>query len=274
MSAPLYETCPKCGYRRQAGDTSPADRCPRCGLYFEKWLKRRFHRPLTAVGPLRKRLRRGDTATRPSPMAHVAARLRPLLLPEVSSVNALALSLRAALWLVLLLWGLWFITTDHRVMSNGLPAINHSIMHLIDLVFHEAGHMIFRLLGDFMMVLGGSLMQLLVPGVATWALLCRHHDPFGAAVTLWWFSQSLMDLAPYIHDARVQNLQLLGGGTGRDRPGSHDWHNLLGRTGMLEYDHALAWLVDGLGVLLMLAALSWSGLLLQRQYRAWRQTHS
>ena len=264
MNSPMYQTCPKCGYHRRPDDTGPGDRCPGCGLYFDKWLKRRFHNPLKAV------IRRRHKP--PSPPNPLWLRWRPLLLPEVTTVNRLALLARAALWLVLLVWGGWFMLTDHRVMSQGLPAINHSIMHLIDLVFHEAGHVIFSLFGNFMGVLGGSLMQLLVPTVAAAALLLRHRDPFGASVALWWLGQSLMDLAPYIYDARVQNLQLLGGGTGRDRPGSHDWHNLLGRMGLLEADHALAWLVDATGVLLMLAALAWGGLLLRRQYAVWRAT--
>jgi len=95
-------------------------------------------------------------------------------------------------------------------------------------------------------------------------------DEIGASVVTWWFAQSLMDLAPYIYDAPTQALPLLGGGTGLDRPGAHDWHNLLGRTGMLDQAHALAWLVDSTGVVLMLGGLWWGALLLWRDYRFWR----
>jgi len=267
MNEPIYKTCPKCGYQRQAGDTGPINRCPHCGLYFDKWLKHQFRRQQQTEAHLDPGSRLDGQASR---WAQGWEEMQALMFPVTTKADPVALFARAALWVLLLVWGGWFIATDHRVMVGGLPEVNHSIMHSIDLVFHEAGHVIFRLLGDFMMVLGGSLMQLLIPGVAAWALLFRHHDPFGASVVTWWFAQSLMDLAPYIYDAPTQYLPLLGGGTGLDRPGAHDWHNLLGRTGMLDQAHALAWLVDATGVVLMLAALWWGGLLLLRQYRFWR----
>ena len=37
----------------------------------------------------------------------------------------------------------------------------------VDLVFHEAGHLIFGFFGEFIGVLGGSLMQVLIPAIVT-----------------------------------------------------------------------------------------------------------
>lgn len=269
----MYQTCPKCGHQRQANDPGPENRCPACGLYFDKWLKRRFGNPLR--GLKQRRQARGAAGQASSQQTGRLSRLRadlgPLLLPPVQRVNRFALFARAALWLVLVVWGGWFMLTDHRVLIDQLPPINYSIMHGIDLVFHEAGHVIFQLFGNFMAVLGGTLMQLLVPAVAMGSLLFRQRDPFGASVALWWLGQSTQDVAPYIYDARRQEMLLLGGGTGADRPGSHDWNNLLGRTGLLESDHSLAWLVNATGVLLMLAALLWGSLLLRRQWQQLRR---
>ena len=115
--------------------------------------------------------------------------------------------------------------------------------------------------------LGGSLMQVLMPMGVTFAFLWQNRDPFGASIGLWWTGVSLMDLAPYIGDARVMQLTLLGGGTGADRPGMHDWNSLLGQLGLLEYDRALAWLTDVCGELTVLAALAWGGSILWRQHR-------
>jgi len=265
-TSPMYKTCPKCGHQRGPNDPGPLTRCPACGLYFDKWLKRRFERHPRSRVDRDSRLHRSHTRS-------WLTALRPLLLPETTTVNGVALLVRAILWLVLLLWGATFIHADHRVLINGLPPINYSIMHSIDLVFHEAGHVIFRLLGNFMGVLGGSLMQILVPAVALYALLVRERDPFGASVALWWLAQSTLDLAPYIHDARRQAMLLLGGGTGADRPGAHDWNNLLGRMGLLDADHTLAWLVRSAGTLMMIAAIVWGGLILREQYRAWKGRH-
>ena len=82
---------------------------------------------------------------------------------------------------------------DHR---DG--EIAGSFIHSVNLVFHEAGHVLFRPFGDFMTVLGGSLLQLLVPLVVAAALLLKNRDPFGASIGVWWLGQSFKDLAPYI----------------------------------------------------------------------------
>ena len=140
-------------------------------------------------------------------------------------------------------------------------------MHRIDRVFHEAGHVLFSPLGDFMSVLGGSLGQLIMPAVVIGAFLLRYNNSFGASVGLWWLAQSLMDLAPYIGDARKGEMMLLGGITGMDAPGYHDWSNLLGRMGLMAKDTIYGARVDALGELLMWTAIMWGAVLLHRQYR-------
>jgi len=68
-----------------------------------------------------------------------------------------------------------------------------------------------------------------------------------------------MDNAPYINDARAGELILLGGVTGKEAPQYHDWTNILGRLGWLQYDHLLATISFTLGIVLMLLALAWGG---------------
>jgi hypothetical protein len=175
--------------------------------------------------------------------------------------DAVSFGGRAILYVLFVVWGCQFIAMD----IDGYE-IGSSFMHRVDLVFHEAGHVIFRAFGDFMMVLGGSLAQLLMPAIVLVALLFRNGDAFGASIALWWLAQSFMDLAPYINDARALELPLLGGGTGADRPGMHDWHNILSDLGWLEYDHSLARLADRTGVILMLLAFLWGAAVLIRYY--------
>ena len=91
-----------------------------------------------------------------------------------------------------------------------------------------------------MMFLGGSLFQVMLPFMLAGAFLIINKDGFAASVCLWWTGQSLMDLAPYIGDARALRLPLLGGGTGADVPGMHDWANILRRLGWLDYDQQIA----------------------------------
>ncbi len=146
-------------------------------------------------------------------------------------------------------------------------AVGQSFLHLIDLPFHEAGHIFFMPLGGFMMTLGGSLTQLLVPLGLTIVFLTRHRDPFGAVVTCWWMGENLLDLAPYINDARALQLVLLGGKTGAEVEG-HDWERILTTLGWMQYDHAIARLAQFGGRVIMLSACAWGAALVIRQWRA------
>jgi hypothetical protein len=118
-----------------------------------------------------------------------------------------------------------------------------------------------------MMTLGGTLGQLLMPIVAGCALAITNHDNFGASIGLWWLGQSFMDCAPYIADARALQLMLLGGGTGQDRPGMHDWENILLDLNLLHRDQTIAAAADAIGTVLMLTAFAWGAYVLWHQYR-------
>jgi hypothetical protein len=173
-----------------------------------------------------------------------------------------ALVARAILLLLLALWTLAF-------LRHGLdPAhLMGSFLHLVHLPFHEAGHVLMMPLGRFLMVLGGSLFQVLVPLVCGSVFLLKNRDPYAASVTAWWAGQSLMDLAPYVADARALSLPLLGGRTGAEVEG-HDWEYLLQTLGLLQHDVTLGRLSYAVGALLMLAAIAWGAAVLWRQRSA------
>lgn len=261
-------TCPKCGYVHP-----PAPECPRCGIVYAKWVERAAPDLVAVDVPPMDSAPRDWLASHREPAAADAAtdddsgsaatgRLLRHFLGVRDRVPVHHFWGHAAVWVVALLWGLWFVflpMTTNRIGS--------SFMHRVNLVFHEAGHILFMPFGDFMTVLGGSLMQLLIPGVVAAAFLVRNRDPFGASVGVWWLGQSAKDLAPYINDARRQGLPLLGGVTGRDVPGYHDWHNLLMRTGLLAWDGTIARVVDIFGTALLLFAIAWGGLVLWREWQ-------
>jgi hypothetical protein len=143
-----------------------------------------------------------------------------------------------------------------------------SFMHLLNLPFHEAGHILFRPPGQWMMSVGGTLGQLLMPLVCLAVLLLKARDAFGASVCLWWFGENFMDIAPYINDARALQLPLLGGNVGESSPyGFHDWEYILNEIGWLRYDHTLAQVADKTGALILLASLAWGGSVLLKQYK-------
>jgi hypothetical protein len=137
-------------------------------------------------------------------------------------------------------------------------------LHLPDLVFHEAGHVIFMPFGEFMTVLGGSLLQVLIPLICAGAFLWQEQNRFAAAVCLWWTGQNFVDLAPYISDARRLQLPLLGGLTGAEVEG-HDWEYLLTALGWMHLDITLGRAAKFAGVVVMIAALSWAAMLLMNR---------
>jgi hypothetical protein len=117
-----------------------------------------------------------------------------------------------------------------------------------------------------MTVLGGSLMQLLVPAVVVAAFLWKR-EAFGATVGVWWLGQSLVDLAPYIYDASRLVLPLLGGVTGADVPGYHDWNNILSRLDLLSSDWLIAKWAARIGAWLILLFMAWGAAVLAKEYR-------
>jgi hypothetical protein len=184
---------------------------------------------------------------------HGSAPLRPTLTP-------MRLWWRLLLWVVFALWGVVLIRLDHRTGE-----IFTSFLHRPLLIFHEAGHVLFIPLGDWMAVAGGSLMQLIVPAVLAGALLLKNHDRFGASIGVWFFGVSLLDLAPYIYDALVPQLTLLNGETGE--AGGHDWIFLLSSMGWLAKAHFLGGLTHKLGALVVLGASAWGALVLWQHWR-------
>ncbi|MGZ8244938.1 MAG: zinc ribbon domain-containing protein [Methylomagnum sp.] len=256
-----YTTCPKCHHIRQPTDPAPPDVCPACGLVFRKWEK--YHgspRPDDASEPAPKRVIYSDTDPPPPPDGW------PELLLACPDTGPPSWAGRCLVLALLLVWGGWF--GAHG--PDDYIDVGESFLHRVDLIFHEAGHTIFRPFGDFLHVLGGSLGQVLMPLIVMIVFL-RQGNAFGAAVGLWWVGQSAMDVAIYINDARALELPLLGGGTGYDDPDRHDWNNLLGRLGLLQRDHAIAGFTYMLGRVAMLLAGVWGGAVLWRQFRQLRR---
>ena len=123
------------------------------------------------------------------------------------------------------------------------------LVHMVDLVFHEAGHVLFRIFGVFVGTLGGSLNQVLVPAVCTGYFLW-HGQPAAAAVTLFWAGESVVDVAIYVADGRDMKLPLLAEGL------IHDWNWILSELSLRDHAEPIGRVVFALGALVMLAALA------------------
>ena len=124
-------------------------------------------------------------------------------------------------------------------------------LDLVNLAFHEAGHVFLRPFGNTLHTLGGTLGQLAVPAILAVYFLRFRPQPFGAAFCLWWFGESFVDVAVYMADARDAALPLLGG--------YHDWNELFFQFGLLHESavRRISGSTHVLGTLLMLAGLAW-----------------
>ncbi len=248
--------CPKC----ERPEVEGIPECPKCGIVFAK-----YRRGEDVHGPYQTRLGMDAGATEPlatSTRERLLTRVLRRMVHVPDEVSLLHVLGRAALYAILLVWGLRFVSSSVEGNYAG-----SSFMHLVNLPFHEAGHFILGFFGRFVSVLGGSLMQLLVPLVCIVAFLSTVRDPYAASVSTWWLGESFIDLAPYINDARDLQLILLGGVTGREVEDYHDWQYLLGRLNLLGHDHVLARWAHGLGALLIGTAFLWGGYLLCRQFQ-------
>ncbi|MEJ2155835.1 MAG: zinc ribbon domain-containing protein [Desulfobacteraceae bacterium] len=242
--------CPKCRYEQDDQNIE----CVRCGIVFAKFLAARQSNP--------RENRRGSIDEAPKEKRSGIS-MADLFFYTHPENNILLISGRGAVLIVLIIWGFKFMVSPLEENYAGA-----SFMHLVNLPFHEAGHIFFRFLGSFLAALGGTLGQFLMPLVCLAVFLLKTRDPFGAAVALWWLGQNFFDIAPYINDARSLSLPLLGGNTGHSSPyGFHDWEYLLTESGLLPYDHVLAKLCVFAGAIIFFISFAWGAILLHKQYK-------
>ena len=130
---------------------------------------------------------------------------------------------------------------------------NSVFMHLIHTPIHEAGHVFFRLLGEFMGVAGGSLFQVIVP-LVFFGYFVWHKKPFSASIVLFWVGSSILDVYVYANDAVVMQLPLLSGVTGSEG-GFHDWNYLLTETGLLDSTLLIAKIIRFVGMLVIIGGI-------------------
>jgi hypothetical protein len=167
----------------------------------------------------------------------------------------------AIAWGATMAW--WTITERQSV--NIVAALTFQV--------HEFGHVAFSLFGTFVTVLGGSLMQLLVP-LGALLLMRRSKDFFGVAFAGTWLAQSLVDLGYYIGDSRAlqRDYVSLGGEAGDANDGSettgHDWQYLLQKTHLIQHDTQIAAVVRLLGEIVLISSLLLAGYLLVQMWRA------
>jgi len=130
-----------------------------------------------------------------------------------------------------------------------LSPATYRFLDYVNLVFHEAGHVFFAFFGEFLGILGGSILQVLIPAIVVGHFVWQGHM-YSAAIALFWVGQSLFNVSVYVRDARARVLPLLG-----DDISAHDWYNILGRLGLLRWDQAIGNLIYLLGLAFVVASV-------------------
>lgn len=118
--------------------------------------------------------------------------------------------------------------------------------HLIDgvnLLIHEAGHIVFRPFGEFMMIAGGSLFQIIMPLLFV-GYFAYHRKFYSAALVLFWVGESILNVSVYAADSLALQLPLLGGSDSM-----HDWNYLLSSLNLLPATAKVAGTIRVLGTL-------------------------
>lgn len=144
------------------------------------------------------------------------------------------------------------VLTTVYFLSVAYAPLQGSFLDLVDLPIHETGHLLFRPFGEFMMVAGGSLFQIMVPAVFV-GYFVWNRKYYSAAIVLFWLGQSLLNVFVYAADAVAMQIVLISGLTGSE--GSfHDWNYLLTETGLINSTRTVAGSFRFLGTLTIAAA--------------------
>jgi len=134
-----------------------------------------------------------------------------------------------------------------------------TLLDNVHLPLHEAGHLFFSYLGETLHLWGGTIFQLLIPGLLAGYFVAQRQLP-GTTFCVFAFFESLTGVATYMSDAIVRELPLVTVGAEAD-PTDHDWFNIFTQLGVLP--HAVQ-----IGSTTRL--LAWCGLLGTVVWFAWR----
>lgn len=119
----------------------------------------------------------------------------------------------------------------------------------VNLMIHEAGHMFFSWGGHTIMLLGGTLGELIVPVFCAAGFLYKRQI-YGFAFSVFWFFENFLYIGTYMADARTSALPLVNSD-------ESDWTLLFEQWNILPYDQKIGGFFRLMGWVGMLAAICW-----------------
>ena len=158
----------------------------------------------------------------------------------------------------LIAWLVFYIALMGNKIFHG------TLFQWFDLVFvpvHEGGHLLFGYFGRWIMVAGGTFLQLFVP-LSLGIYFAFKRQLFGTTFCAFFFFEQFLPIGIYMADAQCQCLEYVT--VGDAELAEHDWFYLFSQAGVLEHDIQIGSIVRALGWIGMLATVSWFA------WRAWR----
>jgi hypothetical protein len=149
----------------------------------------------------------------------------------------------------------WWLACYLILIGNAV--LGGKLFNWFDLVFvpiHEGGHLLFRFFGEWIMVAGGTFLQLFVPFALAVYFALRRQLP-GTAFCAFFFFEQFLPIGIYMADALCQCLQYVT--VGDSDVAEHDWFYLFSHAGVVEHDVQIGNAFRVLGWLGMLATVAW-----------------
>lgn len=101
-----------------------------------------------------------------------------------------------------------------------------NLLDNVNLLIHEAGHLLTSPFGMLISVFGGTILQLLMPLLFVGYFLFKRQW-YSSSITGFWLGQNLVNVSEYIKDAIYTKLPLFGG-----ENVIHDWNYIFGHYNM------------------------------------------
>lgn len=134
---------------------------------------------------------------------------------------------------------------------------NFLFLDFANLAIHEAGHPLFGILGGgaengfgyTLTILGGTLLELIVPAACVFYFFFRR-EAAGAAFCGFWFFENFLYIGTYMADARTLALPLVGSG-------DHDWEILFTQWKLMLRDQQIGHAMRFTGWIGMIFSVAW-----------------
>lgn len=143
------------------------------------------------------------------------------------------------------------------VLLMGNAILGGELFHWFDLVFvpiHEGGHLLFRFFGEWIMVAGGTFLQLFVPFALAVYFAFKRQIP-GTAFCGFFFFEQFLPIGTYMADALCQCLEYVT--VGDPELAEHDWFYLFSHAGVVQHCTQIGGSFRVLGWIGMLTTVAW-----------------